>query len=409
MRYERSRDCPGGRIFDSVLPNNVGVVESQVAAIAIIADSNNMEVDHVRFGGNQGRAVLVQHTDCTKEGCGTPDNTHLHHLDLDSDDIVGNRRCGQGTTDCHDNFQLTGGGGGGGGGTGADVWCAAAGDVAENSTCETNAKQTAALIKSDTRIMDDPQAKVFVLGDVQYSGDYSRCYDLPGSWGDFKAKSHPSTGNHDYGSGGPISVYDTYWGPRVKMAGSDSGGGRNYWGTIGDFWGFVSIDDDPSATGATQTAWLDGVLTDPAKLGNRKVIVYHHHPIYIDLGLEINTPNIADVFRKCYDKKVDLYLYGHSHYYGRFPRSGKTGNNDPNGPFCLCIGTGGKSGGDTRTTDFSPGQRERGGRALFATGGYGVLKLLLAQGGFKLRWERVGAGVEDALEGPNGGLVPCLR
>src|SRR4051794_13861898 len=102
----------------------------------------------------------------------------------------------------------------------------AAGDVASpNSGGD---EQIAALIKQG--IAADPDhTRVAMLGDGAYPDGsldtYNREYGKAGSWGDFKDKTYPVPGNHDYGTDmGPLDDgYREYWKSRLQEF-EDAGG-----------------------------------------------------------------------------------------------------------------------------------------------------------------------------------------
>src|SRR6266508_3883306 len=108
----------------------------------------------------------------------------------------------------------------------------AAGDIAK---CDTGAdEQNAAIIK---RVMDaDPDhTRVLMLGDGAYPDGspqtYLDCYDKTqganDGWGQFKNKTFPVPGNHDYGQ---------------KMSATD-GGYRTYWNDV-----LTALNGDHGAT-----------------------------------------------------------------------------------------------------------------------------------------------------------------
>ena len=261
-------------------------------------------------------------------------------------------------------------------------WIAAAGDVAANRNSD-RVEQTAQLI------VDDPAVKhVFVMGDVQYSGDYE-LYDS--TWGRFREKTLPCPGNHDYGSAGPISIYDDYWGPLAPMQ-----NGRNYVKSLECGWTVFSLDSD--AGYEPSLAWLEEQLS--ALPTSQKIVAFWHHPIYIEEGTEVDTPNVVPMFEKLMEHRCDLVLYGHKHNYARYPRMGSSGSPDPRGPFCILVGT----GGTFLNTDLGSG-----GNLESTLGTWGVLKLLLDPDGFKGAFVDHTGATLDVIDDGNGGLIQCLR
>ena len=84
----------------------------------------------------------------------------------------------------------------------------AAGDISNAPGGPRHDRLTAALIRRW-----NPTA-VLALGDVQYEAgelvNFQQAYDR--SWGAFKAKTHPSVGNHDYLGGDGAAGYFDYFG-----------------------------------------------------------------------------------------------------------------------------------------------------------------------------------------------------
>ncbi len=262
-------------------------------------------------------------------------------------------------------------------------WIAAAGDVAANRSSD-RVRDTSDLIVDDSLI-----EHVLVLGDVQYSGSYD-LYEA--TWGRFKDKTFPCPGNHDYGSSGPISLYDDYWGSLAPKQ-----HGRNYVKDLECGWTMFSLDSDvgyePSLT------WLEQELAalPPAQ----KIIAFWHHPVYQEAGTSVENPNVLPMFDKLLEHRCDLVLYGHKHNYARYPRMGNSGSPAANGPFCILVGTGG--------IEINTAEVGKGGNVSASAGEWGVLKLFLDPGGFKGRFVDYTGKTLDSFDDGNGGLIPCLR
>jgi acid phosphatase type 7 len=96
----------------------------------------------------------------------------------------------------------------------ADAVLLAAGDIAK---CDSPGDEaTAALIEGR---LGEANVTVAMLGDGAYpDGDlahYQSCYEP--SWGRFKNRTRPSTGNHEYATADTKQAqgYFDYWGPRA--------------------------------------------------------------------------------------------------------------------------------------------------------------------------------------------------
>ena len=261
-------------------------------------------------------------------------------------------------------------------------WIAAAGDVAANRNSD-RVEDTSELILDDSSIQH-----VLVMGDVQYSGSYE-LYDS--TWGRFKDRSLPCPGNHDYGSSGPIGLYDDYWGSLAPKQ-----NGRNYAKDLECGWTLFSLDSDagyePSLT------WLDEQLA--ALPASQKIVAYWHHPIYTEEGTTVDAPNVVPMFETLMQHRCDLVLYGHKHNYARYPRMGSSGRPDPAGPFCILTGTGGM---------FLNTELANGGNLEATLAEWGVLKLFLSPDGFRGAFVDITGATLDTIDDGDGGLIQCLR
>ena len=93
----------------------------------------------------------------------------------------------------------------------------AAGDISSEPGGHRGDRLTAELIRRW-----NPRA-VLALGDVQYEAgelvNFQQAYDR--SWGAFKAKTHPSIGNHEYLGGDGAAGYFYYFGAAAGPRGSE--------------------------------------------------------------------------------------------------------------------------------------------------------------------------------------------
>ncbi len=185
----------------------------------------------------------------------------------------------------------------------------AAGDIACDATqvvtqFACRQADTAALVKTI-----NPDA-VITLGDNQYpsgsAASYANSYDK--AWGAFKDKTHPTPGNHDYGTSGAAGYY-SYFGAQAGEA------GKGYYSfKVGD-WLFVALNSeiDISATSAQMT-WLHQVLTADT---SPCTAAYWHKPRFSSGG-HASDVTFDALWRELYANKVDVVLNGHSHSYERF-------------------------------------------------------------------------------------------
>ncbi len=108
----------------------------------------------------------------------------------------------------------------------------AAGDIATNAANGGADEANAALIKAG--IAQDPDhSRVLMLGDGAYpDGSYQTYLDqydktagANDGWGQFKDKTFPAPGNHDYGQSMSLSDagYRQYWDPTLQAVNGDHG------------------------------------------------------------------------------------------------------------------------------------------------------------------------------------------
>ena len=237
-----------------------------------------------------------------------------------------------------------------------------AGDIADCSSTNDNA--TAATINGL------PSAAVFTLGDNVYPdgtlASFNNCYGP--SWGQFKNRTHPVVGNHDYNTPG-ASGYYSYFG---SAAGDPTKGYYSY--NVGT-WHVVVLNGECAQVGGCQAGsgqeqWLRADLAaNPATC----TMAMWHEP-YISSGATGNHPVYADFWNDLYAAHADVVLAGHDHDYERFAPQNPAGQADPNGIREFVVGTGGES-----LTGFSTVQPNSQVRSFK---NYGVIKFTLHSSGY---------------------------
>jgi PKD repeat protein len=240
-----------------------------------------------------------------------------------------------------------------------------AGDIADCSSGAEDAA-TAALIAQY------PAALVFTLGDNAYSDgtpdNYSQCY-AP-TWGQFKDRTRPTPGNHDYHTSGAAG----YFGYFGAVAGPS---GRGYYSYDLGSWHIISLNSEIDVSAASeQAAWLEQDLaTHPATC----TLAYWHRPLFTSGA--VHPPEVAmrPLFTILYDGGADIVLSGHNHQYERFAPQRPDGTADVGaGVRYFVAGTGGAGLYDFATAQPNSQVRYKG---------YGVLKLTL--GATNYAWEFV--------------------
>jgi acid phosphatase type 7 len=212
----------------------------------------------------------------------------------------------------------------------------AAGDIAcgpgtAHSAVGCHQRETAAIVDSLR-----PDA-VAVLGDLQYPdatlGDFRRFFGP--SWGRWRARMHPSPGNHEYNTGGASGYYD-YFGARA-------GPGRRGWYSWNlGAWHLISLngncDKVGCGPGSAQERWL---RADLAAHPARCTLAYWHQPRFSS-GFHGNSTAVAPLWRALQAAGADVVLSGHDHDYERFaPQTDAARRDDRRGIVQFVVGSGG--------------------------------------------------------------------
>ena len=99
---------------------------------------------------------------------------------------------------------------------------------------------------------------IFAAGDLAYergtAAEFQNCYDT--TWGEFKARTRPVPGNHEYAEGG-ASAYFQYWGTQAGPA------GKGYYSYDLGSWHIVALNTNcivrglgGCAKGSPEEEWL---------------------------------------------------------------------------------------------------------------------------------------------------------
>ncbi|MCL4487721.1 MAG: metallophosphoesterase [Chloroflexi bacterium] len=197
--------------------------------------------------------------------------------------------------------------------------------------CNTGLQETAALIKTIP-------GTVIMLGDSTATGAPSQypCYDA--AWGQFKNRTIPVIGNHEYLTSG-ASGYFAYFGAAAHGPGA-------YFSTDVGSWHIIILNSNCSQVGGCQAGsaqekWLRADLT--AHQGQCTLALWHH-PRF-NSGKQGDTIAVTPFWQDLYNAGVHLVLNGHEHNYERFARQNPNGVADPKGIREFIVGTGGAGGG----------------------------------------------------------------
>ncbi len=263
-----------------------------------------------------------------------------------------------------------------------DPFIIGAGDIA---LCNSDRDEaTADIIKSF------PNATVFTLGDNAYSSgsaaNFNNCYNP--SWGQFKDRTFPSAGNHEYNSTAATPYFD-YFG---AAAGTPGQGWYSY--DVGT-WHIVVLNSNCAAVGgcgpgSAQANWLAADLAaNPAQC----TAAYWHHPRFSSWAG--NNSDTGTFWELLYEAGADVVLTGHSHHYERFARQDPSGQLDSmHGIRQFVVGTGG-AGVFPADTIIANSEVQ--------FDAYGVIGLTLSAGSYT--WEFMPVAGESAVD---SGQESCI-
>jgi Calcineurin-like phosphoesterase len=222
---------------------------------------------------------------------------------------------------------------------GGDPVLVGAGDIALCRSPEAVARveATAALLAAE--LLANSGVTVATFGDNAYpkgaATDFAECYDP--FWGQFKERTRPSPGNHEYETPG-ASGYFNYFG---AAAGDPNEGYYSY--DLGS-WHVISLNSNCSsvpggcAAGSPQEQWL---REDLAAHSNTCTLAYWHHPRFSS-GFHGDETSVAPFWDALYQAGADVVLNGHDHNYERFAPQNPGGQADPTqGIREFVVGTGG--------------------------------------------------------------------
>jgi hypothetical protein len=208
----------------------------------------------------------------------------------------------------------------------------AAGDIAE---CDAEGDEaTARLLEAY------PTATIAALGDLAYphgrDKDFAQCF-AP-SWGRFKDRIRPATGNHDHATKkarGYADYFGSRGGPFDRYLYSYDLGAWHVAVLDSDCWRVGGCGpDDPQAT------WLRRDLRSHRA---RCTLAYWHRPPFSSgrYGDPENTDRVRPLWQVAVEGGVDIVLTGHEHSYERFVPMDRDGRRDDEGTRLFIVGTGG--------------------------------------------------------------------
>ncbi|HYL62005.1 MAG TPA: metallophosphoesterase [Candidatus Methylomirabilis sp.] len=233
--------------------------------------------------------------------------------------------------------------------------------------------------RATARLLEKQPGTIFAAGDLAYEhgspAEFKNCYGA--TWGEFKARTRPAPGNHEYGDPNAAGYFQ-YWG---KQAGPARKGYYSY--ELGS-WHIIALNTNCFAKtlggcgeGSPEEVWLK---QDLAAHANACILAYGHHPLFSSGLLKSHAmhPELKPFWEDLYAAHAALALAGHEHSYERFAPQNPDGQADPqHGIREIVVGTGGRS---HDMLGFAIANSE-----VRNADTYGVLKLTLSPG--RYTWE----------------------
>jgi acid phosphatase type 7 len=282
-------------------------------------------------------------------------------------------------------------------------------------------EQTAQLIGNILASLSNP-AKVITLGDNAYpSGtrtQFANCFDnyrlsdsgtydstRPAWWGQYKDKTMPSLGNHEYlNSTDPTTQSNPYFDyfsaqngfklPASPVPDPGLTKGKGYYSYDFGSWHIVVLNSNCDYVSCNSTSaqatWLQNDLASHPK---QCTLAYMHHPLYATGtgGLE---PRVKPLWQILYDNGADVILNGHDHRYERLDRIDPNDNQDSTyGIRPLIAGTGGDPGSGTSDTN-EPNSQVR----IFGTAG--ILRMDLSDTSYSWKFVAVDGTADGNVMDP---------
>ena len=239
-------------------------------------------------------------------------------------------------------------------------------------------------------------ATVLTLGDNAYpdgaAEDFRNCYEP--TWGQFKERTRPTLGNHEYETEGATGYFD-YFG---EAAGDPDEGYYSY--NLGS-WHIVALNSNCGVEeircgpGSAQRKWLKEDLASSADEG-QCTLAYMHHPRFSSGVKHGGTSTMEPLWEALYEAGAEVVLSGHEHNYERFAPQDPEGRADhQRGIRQFVVGSGGAK---SHYPIFDPLPNSE----VHNDESYGVLKLTLSPKSYEWRF----IPVEGEIFGDSGS-APC--
>jgi hypothetical protein len=252
--------------------------------------------------------------------------------------------------------------------------------------------------RATAKLIEKIPGTVFAAGDLAYEGgstdEFQLCYG--GTWGEFKARTRPALGNHEYANPTAHGYFE-YWGEQAGPV------GKGYYSYDLGSWHIVVLNTNcysnilgGCSAGSPQETWLRKDLLEHP---DACVLAYGHHALFSSGVFKSHAihPELKELWRDLYAAHAALVLAGHEHSYERFAPQDPDGHPEPvNGIREIVVGTGGRS---HDPLGFAIANSE-----VRNTDTYGVLKLTLSPG--RYAWQFI---PEEGKSFSDSGLGECPR
>ncbi len=277
-----------------------------------------------------------------------------------------------------------------------DFVLAVAGDIAAEPCCSARYRNAAATGAVVAAVNPDV---AMTAGDNAYgegsATQYATQYDP--TWGDFKGRTKPVPGNHEYRTAGAAGYFSYF---EEQLAGEENEGAY-YAFDAGRYWRVYALNCEvPCGAGSAQAAW---VKADLAAHRGKHYLAVVHRPLHTSSSSHGPYTALSTIWSLLQQAGADLFVAGHNHHYERFGKLDAAGTPAPTGLRQFVAGAGGTG---MYGFDAAPatGSEKRNATT------YGVLKLVLSVNSY--RWEYLSAGrkwtgsahVDDAAN-PRGSVL----
>lgn len=201
---------------------------------------------------------------------------------------------------------------------------AAVGDIGE---CGSRA------VEATARLAANSSGEIVLAGDLAYMHgsmqDFIRCFEP--FWGILRGRLRPVPGNHEYETPGAAGYFQYFGAPA-------SPGGRSFYSFQSGDWLVLMLDSNlPTRVGSPQYEFVSMALEQHR---NPCAMAVWHHPLF---SSGPNGPNVfmRDIWRLLYERRADVVIAAHDHFYERFGKQDVDGRSDAAGLRQFIVGSGG--------------------------------------------------------------------